>query len=36
MAKKKPATKAAAPVDSIRHRDKRKNISTEELRDFVA
>jgi adenine-specific DNA-methyltransferase len=36
MAKKKPATKAAAPVDSIRHRDKRKNIPTEELRDFVA
>ena len=33
MAKKKPA---ATKVDSIRHKDKRKNIPTEELRDFVA
>src|SRR5437868_6634663 len=33
MAKKKPAP---TPVDSIRHHDKRKNIPTEELRDFVA
>ena len=24
------------PVESIRHKDKRKNIPTEELRDFVA
>jgi adenine-specific DNA-methyltransferase len=29
---KKPTT----PVESIRHKDKRKNIPTEELRDFVA
>jgi len=43
MAKKKPTAKkparhpaAAAPVDSIRHKDTRKNIPTEELRDFVA
>jgi adenine-specific DNA-methyltransferase len=33
MAKKKPAP---TKVDSIRHQDKRKNIPTEELRDFVA
>ena len=33
MAKKKPAP---TKVDSIRHKDKRKNIPTEELRDFVA
>jgi adenine-specific DNA-methyltransferase len=26
----------AVPVDSIRHKDKRANIPTEELRDFVA
>jgi adenine-specific DNA-methyltransferase len=32
MAKKKNGTK----VESIRHKDKRKNIPTEELRDFVA
>src|SRR5271166_2692671 len=33
MAKKNnPATK----VDSIRHKDKRTNIPTEELRDFIA
>src|SRR5882724_1353079 len=31
---KKPATRT--PVASIRHKDKRKNIPTEELRDFVA
>src|SRR5207253_2128597 len=31
--KKKPA---ATPVESIRHKDKRKNIPTEEQRDFVA
>jgi len=31
MAKKKPMS-----VDSLRHKDKRKNIPTEELRDFVA
>src|SRR5271163_789440 len=33
MAKKWPAP---TPVKSIRHKDKRKNIPTEELRDFVA
>src|ERR1700681_1107864 len=33
MAKKKPAQ---TKVESIRHKDKRKNIPTEELRDFVA
>src|SRR5437773_10361180 len=33
MAKKKPAP---TKVASIRHKDKRKNIPTEELRDFVA
>src|ERR1700736_2817500 len=33
MAKKKPAS---TKVESIRHKDKRKNIPTEELRDFVA
>src|SRR5437773_1993396 len=32
MAKKKPAP---TTVESIRHKDKRKNIPTEELRDFV-
>ena len=31
-APKKPAT----PVETLRHRDKRANIPTEELRDFVA
>ncbi len=33
MAKKKTTT---TPVETIRHKDKRKNIPTEELRDFVA
>ena len=33
MAKKKPDP---TKVESIRHKDKRKNIPTEELRDFVA
>jgi adenine-specific DNA-methyltransferase len=33
MAKKKPT---ATKVESIRHKDKRANIPTEELRDFVA
>ena len=37
MAKKRPTQKSGpAPVESIRHKDKRKNIPTEELRDFVA
>jgi adenine-specific DNA-methyltransferase len=34
MAKKKPP--AETKVESIRHKDKRTNIPTEELRDFVA
>ena len=34
MAKKK--TPSETKVESIRHRDKRKNIPTEELRDFIA
>ena len=34
MARKK--TKASKPITSTRHRDKRANIPTEELRDFVA
>ena len=29
-------TNGSTPVESIRHKDKRKNIPTEELRDFVA
>src|SRR5215213_7043671 len=28
--------KSSTPVESIRHKDKRANIPTEELRDFVA
>jgi adenine-specific DNA-methyltransferase len=35
-AKKRPTHKSSAKVDSIRHADTRKNIPTEELRDFVA
>jgi adenine-specific DNA-methyltransferase len=31
----KPASTSTAPVDALRHQDKRKNIPTEELRDFV-
>src|ERR1017187_2796369 len=34
--KAKPAKTPRAEVDSIRHKDKRSNIPTEELRDFVA
>ena len=35
--KKKPATpKLSTPVDSVAHKDKRANIPTEELRDFIA
>src|SRR6185437_5800873 len=34
MAKKK-AAKTSIPIDSVRHKDTRKNIPTEELRDFV-
>jgi hypothetical protein len=36
MAMKMPKRDRKAPVESIRHKDKRKNIPTEELRDFVA
>ncbi|MFH0937859.1 MAG: site-specific DNA-methyltransferase [Planctomycetota bacterium] len=32
----KPNKKSIASIESIRHKDKRKNIPTEELRDFVA
>ena len=35
--KKKPTTpKLPTPVDSVAHKDKRANIPTEELRDFIA
>ncbi|MCX7428719.1 MAG: hypothetical protein NTW96_24215 [Planctomycetia bacterium] len=37
MAKKRTAKdRASTKVETIRHKDKRKNIPTEELRDFVA
>lgn len=36
MAKKKARKLGPTPVESIRHKDKRANIPTEELRDFVA
>lgn len=35
MPKKKSST-SSSPVSSITHKDKRANIPTEELRDFVA
>ena len=35
MARKKNSDKASARIDAVRHKDKRKNIPTEELRDFV-
>jgi adenine-specific DNA-methyltransferase len=36
MAKKKPSSpKLPTPVDSVKHKDKRANIPTEELRDFI-
>jgi adenine-specific DNA-methyltransferase len=35
MPRKNSAKKAAIQVDSVRHKDKRTNIPTEELRDFV-
>jgi len=37
MAKKKSAPKKPAPakIESIRHHNRRKNIPTEDLRDFV-
>ncbi|MBU0640305.1 MAG: site-specific DNA-methyltransferase, partial [Planctomycetes bacterium] len=36
MAKRKNNTKRAASIEAIKHKDKRANIPTEELRDFVA
>ena len=33
---RRKATAKPPPIESIRHKDKRKNIPTEELRDFVA
>src|ERR1035441_4461414 len=36
MATKTKKAKESGPVDSIRHKDQRSNIPTEELRDFVA
>ena len=36
MPLRKKRKAAPTPVESIRHKDKRKNIPTEELRDFVA
>ena len=35
MAKKKSAAKTSIPVEAIKHADTRKNIPTEELRDFL-
>ena len=34
--KKPPIPKLSKPVDSVNHKDKRANIPTEELRDFIA
>lgn len=34
--RRSPAKRESVAVDSIRHNDKRKNIPTEELRDFVS
>lgn len=36
MAKQGSAKKARTEIGSVRHKDKRVNIPTEELRDFVA
>lgn len=36
MATKTKKAKETGSVDSIRHKDQRANIPTEELRDFVA
>ena len=33
--KKKSAAKTSVPVDAIKHKDTRKNIPTEQLRDFM-
>ena len=35
MAQKKSKRKTSKKIDSVKHKDKRKNIPTEELRDFV-
>jgi adenine-specific DNA-methyltransferase len=35
MPKKKAVTSGSIPIETLRHRDTRKNIPTEELRDFV-
>ena len=35
MPKKKTAAKTSTPVEAIKHSDTRKNIPTEELRDFM-
>ena len=35
MVRKKMTKKAVRRIDTVRHKDKRKNIPTEELRDFV-
>jgi adenine-specific DNA-methyltransferase len=35
-AKRSTKNTGSAKIESIRHKDKRKNIPTEELRDFVA
>ena len=36
MARKNNGSKTTAKIDAVRHKDKRKNIPTEELRDFVS
>ena len=36
MTRRKPSSNPATPIDAVRHKDKRTNIPTEELRDFVA
>ena len=36
MAKRTPKPKGPTPVEAIKHKDTRKNIPTEELRDFIA
>lgn len=33
---KKPRNTGSTPIETVRHKDKRTNIPTEELRDFVA
>ncbi len=36
MSKRKSSTSISTPIASLRHKETRKNIPTEELRDFVA